>query len=91
MTKTAFVNKVAAKCAVSIAAAEKIVNAFTVACKEGLVQDKNLPITGIGNIKVQKRKERAGHNPRTGATLNIPACNVAKFSMSKVLKEALNK
>lgn len=91
MTKNNFVNKVAAKCNVSIATAETIVNAFVAACREGLVQDKNLPITGIGSIKVQKRKERTGRNPRTGATLTIPACNVAKFSMSKVLKEALNK
>lgn len=90
MTKTDFVKKIASKCNSSIADAEKIMHAFTAACMEALVQKKTLPITGFGIIKVQKRKERTGRNPRSGATLTIPACNVAKFSMSKVLREALN-
>ena len=91
MTKTEFVKGIATKCNVTVATADKIVNAFTAACVEALVQDKNLPINNIGSIKVQKRKERSGRNPRTGKPITIPACNVTKFTMSIVLKEALNR
>ena len=91
MTKSEFVKKIAAKCNVSISVADNIFTAFVAVCSETLVQEKMLPLSGFGTIKVQKRNSRSGRNPRTGEVLTIPACNVTKFTMSKVLKDALNK
>ena len=39
---------------------------------------------------VETRKERQGRNPRTGATLTIPACKMVKFRPGKMLKDALD-
>jgi DNA-binding protein HU-beta len=47
-------------------------------------------IPDFGTFKVAKRKAREGRNPATGATINIPASRVPKFSPSKGLKEILN-
>jgi len=47
-------------------------------------------IPDFGTFKVTKRKAREGRNPATGATINIPASRVPKFSPSKGLKDALN-
>ena len=91
MTKSEFVKKIAAKCNVSISVADTILTAFVAVCSETLVQEKMLPLTGFGILKVQKRNARNGRNPRTGEALTIPACNVTKFTMSRVLKDALNK
>ena len=35
-------------------------------------------------------RQRQGRNPRTGATLTIPACKMVKFRPGKMLKDALN-
>jgi DNA-binding protein HU-beta len=47
-------------------------------------------IPDFGTFKVAKRKAREGRNPATGATINIPASTVAKFTPAKGLKDALN-
>lgn len=40
-------------------------------------------IPNLGTLKVVKRKERNGRNPRTGETLVIPAGLTVKLSVSK--------
>jgi DNA-binding protein HU-beta len=47
-------------------------------------------IPDFGTFKVSSRKAREGRNPATGATINIPASKVPKFSPSKGLKDLLN-
>lgn len=47
-------------------------------------------ILGLGNLTVQVRAERQGHNPRTGEIIDIPSKNVARFKPSKALKAAIN-
>lgn len=44
----------------------------------------------LGKFKVTKREARTGRNPSTGATVEIPASNVPKFSVGKALKDAVN-
>jgi DNA-binding protein HU-beta len=52
---------------------------------------KSDPVTfvGFGTFKTVKRKSRKGRNPRTGATLTIPAAKVPKFTPGKAFKDSI--
>jgi DNA-binding protein HU-beta len=47
-------------------------------------------MVGFGSWRKIRRKSRAGRNPQTGKSLNIPARNVAKFNMGQHLYDLLN-
>ena len=46
-------------------------------------------LPGIGKLVKQKRKSRMGRNPKTGATIKIPAKTVVKFRVAKSAKDAM--
>jgi len=46
-------------------------------------------LPGIGKITVIKRAARAGHNPRTGDAIKIPARKVATFKPAKELRDVI--
>lgn len=46
-------------------------------------------IAGLGIFSVKKRAARTARNPRTGATVNVPAMNVPKFRAAKALKDSV--
>jgi DNA-binding protein HU-beta len=58
--------------------------------KKSMKNGDEVRIPDLGTFKVSKRKAREGRNPATGATINIPASRVAKFTPSKGLKDLLN-
>ncbi len=89
MTKADLVAKIAEKADTTKANAERALNAFLEAVEATLVKEGKLTLTGFGTFVVEERKERTGRNPRTGGTITIPACKVAKFRPGKLLKEAV--
>jgi DNA-binding protein HU-beta len=46
-------------------------------------------LTGFGKFSVSQRAAREGRNPQTGATMQIPAKTVPKFSAGAELKKAV--
>jgi len=56
---------------------------------ETLKKGDSVSIFGFGSFKLVKRAARKGHNPRTGAEINIPESTAVKFTPSKALKENL--
>ena len=46
-------------------------------------------LPGRGKIVLVNRKARIGRNPATGATINIPAKKVVKWSVAKAAKDAI--
>lgn len=70
--------------------AESILKTLLKAITDSLVKGEAVAVAGFGTFKVTQRKERTGRNPRTGETIQIPACNVLRFSPGKALKDALN-
>ena len=46
-------------------------------------------VVGFGTFKVSNRKARTGRNPKTGEAITIEARNVPKFTVSKVLRDAM--
>jgi len=72
------------------AAAKRVIDATLKAITDAAVKGEEVSLPGFGKFKVQDRPAREGRNPATGATINIPASRVPKFSPSKGLKEILN-
>lgn len=46
-------------------------------------------LPGLGKLVKKHRAARAGRNPLTGATIQIPAKTVLKFAVNKAAKDAL--
>lgn len=54
-----------------------------------LKRGEEVSIAGLGIFAVKQRKARTARNPRTGATVQVPAMRVPKFRAAKALKEAV--
>lgn len=87
MTKAELVAKIAEKSSITKASAEQVLNALLEAMKETLVAEGKVSLPGLGSLLVQERKERKGHNPRTGETIVIPASKAIAFRASENLKK----
>ena len=46
-------------------------------------------LPGIAKLMVQRREKRMGHNPATGARVEIPAKQVVKARIAKPLKDVV--
>ena len=55
-----------------------------------LANGGSVSLVGFGTFTVKARAARAGRNPRTGETIQIPASNVPGFKAGKGLKDAVN-
>ena len=86
MNKTEFIAAVAAKEGLEKKTAEKAVNAV-IACAAG---DK-IQIAGFGTFEVRERAAKTARNPRTGETIDVPACKVPAFKAGKGLKDKVAK
>jgi len=71
------------------AQAERAVDAFVDAIVKTLKDGGEVSIAGLGIFSVKNRKARTARNPKTGATVQVPATRVPKFRAAKALKEAV--
>lgn len=89
MTKADLIDAVAAEVGIpKKAAAEAIDSVFANITKTLKKGDKYTHV-GFGTFGAAKRAAREGRNPQTGATIQIPARNVVKFTVGKALKESV--
>ena len=56
-----------------------------------VVTEGRLELRYFGVFEVQKRKPRKARNPRTGATVMIPARNVITFKPGLTMQERVNR
>ncbi len=91
MTKSELVDKIAAKAALTKAAAEKALNAFTSSVTDALKKGGKVTLVGFGTFSTTKRAARKGRNPQTGKEIKIKASTAPKFKAGKSLKDAVNK
>lgn len=90
MNKAEFVEKLAARLAVSVKQAEDYLRAFEDLVIETLKSGGEITITGFGTFSARQRSARMGVNPqRPGEKIQIPAVIVPKFKAGKTLKDAL--
>lgn len=90
MNKNDLINTVANQAKLSKADAARAVDALINSIGSSLKKGNEVRLVGFGTFLVQKRKATTGRNPRTGATIKIPASNQPKFRAGKALKEAVN-
>ena len=70
----------------AIAAVDGVIDAVTATLKAG----EEVRLVGFGTFSVSRRKATKGRNPATGAEIDIPASNQAKFKPGKGLKDTIN-
>ena len=91
MTKTEFVEKIAAEAGLSKKDADASVKAAIQVLTDALAAGDKLTLAGFGTFEVRDRPARQGKNPRTGEVVEIAACKAPAFKAGKTLKEAVNK
>ena len=64
---------------------EGIINEIVSTLKNG----GEVSIAGLGIFSTKLRKARQARNPRTGASISVPAMKVPKFRAAKALKDAV--
>lgn len=89
VTKVEVVSAIAAKTGAAKADVERFMDAAQETYTEFLKQGKDVPVLGMGRLKVADRKARTQKTPK-GDVVNIPASKSAKFSPAKKLKDSLN-
>ncbi len=90
MNKKELIESIADAADISKAAAEKALNGTLAAIAETLKKGDKVTLVGFGTFSVSKREARKGRNPQTGAEIEIPAKNIAKFKAGSKLSEAIN-
>ena len=90
MNKNELSGLVAEKAGITKAQAADAVDAVFDGITASLKKGDEVRLVGFGTFAVSKRKASKGRNPATGAEIDIPASNQAKFKPGKGLKDALN-
>ncbi|WAJ31112.1 HU family DNA-binding protein [Antarcticirhabdus aurantiaca] len=91
MNKNELVAAVAEKSKLSKQDATTAVDSLFDVLQEAMAKGDDVRLVGFGTFSVSRREASKGRNPSTGAEVDIPARNVARFSPGKGLKDALNK
>ena len=89
MNKQGIAEKVQGVLGTTKADAERAVEAMIETIVHTLKKGDEVSIAGLGIFKTKMRAARQARNPRTGATVQVPAMRVPKFQAAKALKEAV--
>ena len=89
MTKSEFVDQVAAESGLSKGDATKAVVTSLKVIEDTLKRGGEINITGFGKFSVADRGARQGVNPQTGERIQIAASRVPKFSAGSALKKSI--
>ena len=90
MKKVELVEAVAAKAGLTKADATRAIDATFETIVGALKKGDKVPVAGFGTFAVSRRAARVGHNPQTGAAVQIPARNAVTFKAGSALKDAVN-
>ena len=85
------VDAVSASAGVSKKDTAAVIDSLLAAITDAVVKGDSVRFTGFGTFESRKRPARTGHNPATGATIDIPASTVPAFKSGKAFKDSLKK
>lgn len=68
----------------------KILDALATTIEEGLEDEGEVTLPGLGKFVAKERAPRTGRNPKTGEPVEIPASVAVTFKPAKALKDYLN-
>lgn len=89
MNKQELIKAVAEKSVVTRGRAEEVLAALSTVVIEGLSDDGEVVLPGIGKLKLSERAARTARNPKTGESVDVPAKTVVKLGVSKGLADAV--
>ncbi len=91
MTKAQIIEKVSEQVTtLSRRQAEIVVNTMFNCVRDSLQRGDKTEIRGFGSFRLRSRRMKEGRNPKTGATVSVPAKKVPFFKPGKELKDLLN-
>lgn len=89
VTKKELIELVAKKGNLTNKASKEAIKVFLNAIRDALKRNEKVILTGFGTFSLRSRKARKGRNPKTGATITIPARKAPGFTPGKSLKKAV--
>lgn len=79
MNKGELVAALAAKLSTSQVEAKKVLENLSEVIETALLAGDEVTVPGIGKLKVSVRPGRAGRNPKSGESIEVPEKRVVKF------------
>lgn len=90
MSKSRFIDAIAADAGISKASAKKALDSFLSNVSDDLKKGERVSLVGFGSFSVSKRAARTGRNPQTGKEIKIAAKNVIRFKAGADLNNNVN-
>ena len=87
MTKAELVDHVAATVQLSKHQTDAVITRFLQEIMDALHTGDKVELRGFGSFRLRHRQPREGRNPRTGATVQIPAKAVPSFTAGKAFQD----
>lgn len=91
MNKSELIASVAQSTEISKKDVERVVSATFNTIAAQLSAGERVQVSGFGIFEVKERQARVGRNPKTNATIEIPASKSPAFKPAKALKDAIDK
>jgi len=89
MTKDELIKAIKHETGPSLGSVERVLDVLGKVAAETLSAGEEVPLPGLGKLKVVERAARQGRNPQSGEAITIPARKVPAFSASSALKRAV--
>lgn len=89
VTKKELIEIVAKKANLTNKASKEVMRVILNTIRDSLKRGEKVVLTGFGTFSSRNRKSRKGRNPKTGATIMIPARRSPGFTPGKSLRKAL--
>ncbi len=90
MKKSDLVDAIAGKAGVSKVQVQQTIDDIFELIADSLTKGEKIDLRGFGTFSVRQSAARAGHNPRTGEPIQLPARKVPNFKPGKDLKDRVN-
>ena len=90
MTKAELVDQVATTVDLSKSQTEAVLTQCLQAIMDALQAGESVDLRGFGRFHLRHRQPRAGRNPRTGETVQIPAKAIPTFTAGKSFQERVH-
>jgi integration host factor subunit beta len=81
--------EIAQKLGVPLREAEQVLETIIAAMVRALRREGRIDIRGFGVFRLHQRGSRTGRNPKTGASVDVPAKKVVHFKPSKEIARSL--
>lgn len=90
MSKSRFIDAIAADAGITKVAAKKALESFLTNVADDLKKGDRVSLVGFGSFSVSNRAARTGRNPQSGKEIKIAAKNVVRFKAGSDLSDKVN-